>query len=53
MTRLVILVFSVLGSWGGWALGERVGLMTAVTLSGPGGVLGVYLGWRAARDWLD
>ena len=53
MTRLVILVFSALGSWGGGALGESVGLMTAVAISGVGGVLGVYAGWRIARDYLE
>ena len=53
MTRLTILVCSALGSWAGWELGDRVGLMTAATLSGVGGILGVYLGWRIARDYLE
>lgn len=48
-----MLVFSALGSWGGWALGGRVGLTTAVALSGVGAVLGVYVGWRIARDYLE
>lgn len=37
----------------GWALGTRADLVTAWLLSGLGAVLGVYLGWRISRAYLD
>ena len=50
MNKLCIFIgMTVLGTVGWW-LGEMVGFMTAVILSGIGSVAGVYVGWRIARD---
>jgi len=43
----------ILGSWVGWWLGDRWGLMTAFLLSSVGSIVGVYLGWRINRDFLS
>ncbi|MGB8169014.1 MAG: hypothetical protein WCF18_16070 [Chthoniobacteraceae bacterium] len=50
--KLCIFVAVNVGGWAGWSLGERWGLMTAFIASGVGSVIGVYLGWRAARQLL-
>ena len=53
MSKFCIVVgMTVFGSIGWW-LGAKVGLMTAYILSGGGSLLGVYLGWRVWRDYLD
>ena len=51
--KLCIFVGMCVGSWAGWALGESGGVMTAFLLSGVVSVIGVYLGWRAARALLE
>jgi hypothetical protein len=43
---------SVVGTVGWW-LGERVGFMTAFSLSMLGTGIGLYAGRRAAREYLD
>jgi hypothetical protein len=50
-----LIIFISLNVFGaiGWWLGEPYGIMTAFLLSGVGSVVGVYLGWRAARRLLD
>ena len=53
MTRILIFLGATLGSWIGWEIGDRWGLMTATVLSGILGCVGVYAGWRAAREWVD
>ena len=42
-----------MGGWIGWWLGEKVGLVTALVLSGAGSMVGVYIGWRITRDYLE
>jgi hypothetical protein len=37
----------------GWWLGGKIGFMTGYVLSGIGSVVGVYVGWRINRDYLD
>jgi hypothetical protein len=51
--KLCIFVGMRVGSWAGWALGESGGVMTAFLVSGVGSLVGVYLGWRAARALLE
>lgn len=51
--KLCIFVGMSVGSWAGWALGESGGVMTAFLVGGVGSLVGVYLGWRAARALLE
>jgi len=53
VNRLCIFVGMILGSWIGWWLGDRWGLMTAFLFSSVGSIVGVYLGWRINRDYLS
>ena len=52
MTKLCIFVGTLLGSYGGWWAGEAVGFefLGAFLLSGLGSILGVYAGWKLARN---
>ena len=50
--KLCIFIGVNVGGMAGWWLGEHVGLMTAFLVSGAGSVLGVYAGWRVAREYL-
>jgi predicted branched-subunit amino acid permease len=43
---------TVLG-WVGWWLGSMVGFMTGFLVSSAASMLGVYLGWRVYRDFLE
>ena len=53
MSKLCIFVgMTVLGS-AGWWLGEKAGFVASFLLSGVGSILGVYLGWRFWRDYLE
>jgi hypothetical protein len=53
MNKLCIFVgMTVLGSIGWW-IGNKIGLTTALVLSGVGSLLGVYVGWRINRDYLS
>lgn len=51
MTKLCIFVGMMLGSYGGWYLGDAVGwgLWGMFMLSGVGSVAGVYAGWKYAQ----
>ena len=51
MTKLCILVGTTIGSYGFWAVGEKIGLGFGwcFVLSSIGSLLGVYGGWKAAR----
>ena len=53
MTKLFIFVGMVFGGWIGWWVGDHIGLWTAYLLSSAGSILGVYLGWRLARELMD
>ena len=46
---LGIMIFSTLGG----ILGSYVSFMTSFLLSGVGSILGVYIGWRINRDYLQ
>jgi uncharacterized membrane protein YeaQ/YmgE (transglycosylase-associated protein family) len=51
MERLLGFVGATIGGALGWWGGERVGFMTAFTLSMIGTGLGLYLGRRIAREY--
>ena len=53
MQKFFIFIGMTLGSWIGWAVGEHWGMMTATILSGILGCVGIYGGWKAAREWLE
>ena len=53
MTKLCIFLGMTLLGWVGWWLGEFVGFTTAFVLSGVGSMIGVYVGWRIARDHFE
>jgi hypothetical protein len=40
------------GGYFGWILGEHIGLMAAFCVSGAGSLLGIFAGWRFAREYL-
>ena len=50
--KLCIFIGMTAGSWVGWLLGDRFGMMTAFLISSLGSMVGVYLGWRIHRDYL-
>jgi hypothetical protein len=50
--KLCIFIGVNVGGIVGWWLGEHVGIMTAFLASGVGSILGVYGGWRVAREYL-
>ena len=50
--KLCIFIGVNVGGMIGWWLGEHVGIMTAFLASSVGSVLGVYAGWRVAREYL-
>ena len=52
LMKLLIFIGVNVGGMVGWSLGEHVGIMTAVVGGGVGSVLGVYAGWRVARECL-
>jgi uncharacterized membrane protein YfcA len=49
MNKLCIFGGTTLGSYVGWFLFERFGLLAAFAGSGVGSILGVYAGWKLAR----
>ena len=51
MNKLCIAVGTLVGSYGGWWIGEAVGLgfFANFLLSGAGSVAGVYAGWKLAQ----
>jgi len=51
--KLCIFVGLNVGGYVGWELGEYVGTMTAVIVSGIGSLVGIYAGWKVAREYLQ
>ncbi len=51
MNKLCIFAGTLLGSYGGWFLGEALGLgfWWSFVISGIGSVVGVWAGWKVAR----
>ena len=52
MKLLIFVSLTVFSSLGWWA-GESYGLMTAFLLSSLGSIIGVFVGWWAARRLLE
>lgn len=52
LKKLVIFGGMTVGGWIGWALTQRLGLMTAFLVSSLGSLVGVIVAWRMVRDWL-
>jgi uncharacterized membrane protein YeaQ/YmgE (transglycosylase-associated protein family) len=50
MNKLVGFIGATIGSYAGWALGARVGMMTAFMLSIVGTAAGIYVARRAVQD---
>jgi uncharacterized membrane protein YeaQ/YmgE (transglycosylase-associated protein family) len=44
---------ATVGSYAGWALGSRFGMMTAFMLSMVGTGVGIYVGRRAALNFVE
>ena len=51
MSKLLIFVGMMIFSSIGWWLGAKVGFMTAFFLSGLGSIVGIFVGWKIARDY--
>ena len=50
--KLCIFVGMNIGGYIGWEFGDHFGMMTAFFVSSLGSVLGVYAGWKVAREYL-
>ena len=50
--KLCIFIGLNVGGYVGWVLGEHIGIMTAFLVSGLGSALGIYAGWKFAREYL-
>ena len=53
MSKLCIFIGMTVFGWIGWWIGDQIGFVTAVILSGVGSMIGVYVGWRINRDYLS
>lgn len=53
MKKIVLFLSITLFSWIGWMMGDRFGIMTAYFTSVAGSLVGVYVGCRINRDYLN
>ena len=53
MKKLILMLCVIVLGGIGWTLGARAGVASAWLLSSLGAVIGVYLGWRIGRAYLD
>jgi putative Mn2+ efflux pump MntP len=53
MKKIVLLTSITIFSWAGWMLGDRFGVMTAYMISFAGSLVGVYLGVKVNRNYLE
>ena len=53
MIKWMAFLGMTIGGYAGWALGARVGTMTAFMLSVVGTALGLYVGRRIAQNMLE
>jgi len=53
MKRIIILLAVTILGGIGWTLGARFGLGIAWLLSSIASLIGVYIGWRINRAYLD
>lgn len=49
MKKLITLILVVALGWVGWAIGEKIGFMTAYFLGCIGSGIGLYMGGRINR----
>ena len=49
MNRLCTFAGAILGSYLGWFVGLRIGIGTAIVLSGLASLAGVVAGWKLAQ----
>ncbi len=50
--KLLIFIGMNIGGAVGWWLAESQGFMTAFLISGLGSMVGVWAGWKVAREYL-
>lgn len=53
MKKLIMILCVIILGGIGWAVGQHAGVVTAWLLSSLGAIVGVYLGWRIGRAYLD
>ena len=53
MNKLCMFTGMTVFGWIGWWLGAHVGFVTAFFLSSLASMVGVYVGWRIYRDYLQ
>lgn len=53
MGKLFSFIGATIGSYAGWALGEKFGFTTAFMLSMVGTGFGIYFGRRFAKNYVD
>lgn len=53
MKKIIMVLAVIILSSIGWTLGKHAGLATAWLLSSLGAIIGVYIGWRIGRAYLD
>jgi hypothetical protein len=51
--KLCIFVGVNVGGYAGWELGEPLGMTWAFVISSVCSIIGVYLGWKVARTYLE
>jgi hypothetical protein len=51
--KLCIFVGVNVGGYAGWVLGEPMGMTTAFVVSSLGSLVGVWVGWKVAREYLS
>tara|TARA_R110002167_G_scaffold203069_1_gene407055 strand:+ start:456 stop:614 length:159 start_codon:yes stop_codon:yes gene_type:complete len=51
--KLFTMTGAMLGSYGGWVLAEPLGIGWAIVISGITALIGVYVGWKIGRRWLE
>ncbi|MBC2600203.1 hypothetical protein [Puniceicoccus vermicola] len=53
MKKICLFTAITVFSYAGWALGQKVGMMTAFGLSFVGSVLGVFVGWWINENYFE
>jgi hypothetical protein len=53
MGKLFSFIGATIGSYAGWALGEKFGFTTAFMLSMVGTGFGIYFGRRLAKNYIE
>lgn len=53
MEKMCIVIGMTVVGWIGWWLGSQISFAAGIFFSGVGSLLGVYVGWRISRDYLE